>query len=64
MYHYENVLVQGSDLILNGNISDVVGKHGKILGIVIFIFKNVRYVFVKTTQWGATIGTPGLCIFG
>ena len=46
-------------IIFNGNISDVVGKGGRILGIVIFIFninfKNVSYVFVKIVPRGATI---------
>ena len=35
----------------NGNISEVVGKRGRILGIVIFVFntsfQNVNHVFVK-----------------
>ena len=46
-------------LNFNWSISDVVGKHGRILDVVIFIFNisgKVRYVFVKKTiQWGATI---------
>ena len=41
------------------NFSDVVGKRGRILGVVIFIvnisFENVSYVFVEIVQWGATI---------
>ena len=40
-------------------ISDVVGKRGRILGVVIFIsnisFENVSYVFVEIVQRGATI---------
>ena len=61
-------------VIFNGNIFDVVGKRGRILGIVIFIFnisfKNDSYVFVKIVQREPlyeAIGrreTPGLCIFG
>ena len=57
-----------------GSISDVVGKRGRILGVVIFIFnisfKNVSYVFVKLYNGQPlyeTIGrveTPDLCIFG
>ena len=46
-------------IIFNGNISDVVEKRGRILGVVIFIFnigfKNVSYVFVKIIKWEATI---------
>ena len=46
-------------IISNGNISDIVGKRGRILGVAIFIFnisfQNVSYVLVKTIQWGATI---------
>ena len=35
--------------------TDAVGKRGIILGIVIFIFKDVSYVFVKIVQRGVTI---------
>ena len=42
-----------------GNISDAVGKGGRTLGVVIFIFdtvfKDVSCVFVKIVQWGAPI---------
>ena len=58
--------MQGSDVksyhypvIFNENISDVVGKHGRILSIVNFVFNivfdNVGYVFVKIVQWGSII---------
>ena len=40
-------------------ISDVAGKCGRILGVVIFIFdinfENVSYVFLEVVQPGATI---------
>ena len=62
-----------SNDIFNGNSSDVVGKQGKILGIVIFIcdicFQNVSYVFLSLYNGEPlyeTVGdieTPGLCIF-
>ena len=52
-----NVRVQGCDVkwyhhlvIFNRTISDTVGKPGRILSVVIFIFnikKNVNYVFVN-----------------
>ena len=47
--NYRNVLECLSDVVNSGNISAVVGKRGRILGVVIFIFsfKNVSYVFVK-----------------
>ena len=35
--------------------TDAVGKRGIILGVVIFIFKDVSYVFVKIVQRGVTI---------
>ena len=49
------MFVQGRDIEsyhylvnFNGNISDVVGKRGRILGTVIFIF-NIILVFVNIT---------------
>ena len=41
-------------IIFNGNISDVVGKRGRILVVVIFIFdisfQNFGYVFPEILQ--------------
>ena len=60
--------------MFNGNISDAVGKRGRILGVVIFIFnmlmlrfkdlsfKDVSYVYVKMSHGEPlyeTIGTIG-----
>ena len=52
-----NVRLHGCDVkwyhhltIFNGTISDTVGKPGRILSVVIFIFnikKNVSYAFVN-----------------
>ena len=46
-------------IIFKGNFSDVVGKCGRILGVVIFSlnisFKNVRLLVVNIVHWGATI---------
>ena len=46
-------------IIFNKNISDLVGKRGRILGVFIFIlnisFQNINYVFVKIVQCGTTI---------
>ena len=47
-------------VIFNGNISNVVGKRGRILGVVIFIFntsfRNFSSIFdctmYKIGQWG------------
>ena len=50
MYKEVNRMISLSFVIFSGNIS-VVGKRGRILGIIISIFntnfKNVSYVFVK-----------------
>ena len=79
--NYRNVLVQGGDVkwrhyfvIFNGNISDVVGKRGRIFGVVIFIFNialRMLAVYLLRFYNGkplyetiGRIGTPGLCIFG
>ena len=44
---------------LQWTISDVVGKHGRILGVVIFIFdinfENVSNAFVEIVQQGANV---------
>ena len=56
MFMYKEVM-SNNTIIFNINISDVVGNHGRILGIVIFFnisFKNVSYVFVKILQWDVT----------
>ena len=42
-------------VIFNGNISDVAEKRGRIPGVVIFIFKNISYVFAQIVQRAATI---------
>ena len=51
MYKKVNQIISLSFATVSGNISDVVGKRGRILGIIISIlninFKNVSYVFVK-----------------
>ena len=48
-----------SRYLVTGKISDVVGERGRTLGVVIFIFnisfKNIRYLFLKIVQGGATI---------
>ena len=50
MYKEVNRMISLSFVIFSGKIS-VVGKRGRILGIIISIFntnfKNVSYVFVK-----------------
>ena len=61
-------------IIFNGNISDVVGKRGRILVVVIFIFdisfQNFGYVFPEILQREplyertGRIGSRGLWIFG
>ena len=56
MFVYKEVM-SNNTITFNINISDVVGNHGRILGIVIFFnisFKNVSYVFVKILQWDVT----------
>ena len=56
MFVYKEVM-SNNTIIFNINIPDVVGNHGRILGIVIFFnisFKNVSYVFVKILQWDVT----------
>ena len=52
------------------NFSDVVGKRGRILGVVIFIF-DMLAMYLLSLYSGEPIyetkecvGTPGLCIFG
>ena len=58
LYHYL--------IFFNENISDAVGKCGKILAIVIFnfhiSFQNIKYVFVKTVQWGAPTWNIRMCM--
>ena len=41
MFAY-NEKTSNDNIIINGNIFDVVEKHGRILGIVIFIF-NITF---------------------
>ena len=61
MFAYKEVTSNDTNylFIFDGNISDIVGKHGRILVVIIFMFnisfKNVSYVFVKIVQLGATI---------
>ena len=63
MFVYKEVASNDTIITLcsmgTGNISDIVGNCGRILGVVIFIFninfKNISYVFFKIVQWGATI---------
>ena len=61
MFAYKEVMANDTNylVIFDGNISDIVGKRGRILGVIIFMsnisFKNVSYVFVKIVQLGATI---------
>ena len=52
------LLVASNDIFISSFPMGTVGKHGRILCVVIFIFniiyKNVSYVFVKFIQWGTT----------
>ena len=62
---YRSVRVEGKSVkhhylvICSGNISVLLRKGGRILGVVILIFhksfQNVSYVFVATVQWGPSV---------
>ena len=62
---YRSVRVEGKSVkhhylvICSGNISVLLRKGGRVLGVVILIFhksfQNGSYVFVATVQWGPSV---------
>ena len=62
MFVHKETMLNDTIISLSSNrrISDVAGKHGGVISVVVSIvgisFQNLSYVFVdKIVEWGATL---------